>query len=252
MSAHIEIDGLRVEVEDLEGTANGPALVFLHEGLGSVELWRGVPAEVAAATGRRTVTFSRFGHGDSDAPLQPRTPAFFHTEALEVLPALLAALGIERPVLVGHSDGASIALIHASEHPVTAVAVLAPHVFVEEICLQSIREIRAVYEQGELRERMARRHRDPDAAFYGWNDVWLDPAFPAWSIEDVLPRIAVPVLAIQGRDDEYGTLEQIHRISAAVHGPARELVVGGGHSPHLERREEVVAALVDFVASVRP
>lgn len=242
-TTYIDVGGRRLEVADLPG--DEPALVFLHEGLGSVGLWRGVPEEIGRATGRRTVAFSRFGYGDSDPPRAPRTAAFFEEEALEVLPALLAQLAIAEPVLVGHSDGASIALIHAARHPVRALAVLAPHVFVEEMGLVAIRAVRDTY-AGELRPRMARHHRDPDAAFGGWADVWLDPGFTTWSIEAYLPAITAPVLVIQGRDDQYGTLAQVDAIERGVSGPVRRLVVAGGHSPHLEQREAVVPALVEL------
>ena len=169
----------RLELLDIPGTdPAAPVTVLLHEGLGSVKLWRGFPQALANATHSRTIAFSRYGHGQSDPPPRPRTPEFMHEEALEVLPALLGELEIERPVLVGHSDGGSIALIHAAQHPVQAVVAIAPHVFVEPMCLAEIRKAKDAYTDGGLRERMARHHRDPDAAFYGWNDVWLAPALP--------------------------------------------------------------------------
>ncbi|MEA2169769.1 MAG: hypothetical protein QOF76_3069, partial [Solirubrobacteraceae bacterium] len=164
----VSLSGGRIETLDIPGAA-GPPIVLLHEGLGSVGLWRDFPSRLADATGVRVVAFSRYGHGQSDPPPRPRTPRFMHEEAREALPELLSALDIADPVLVGHSDGASIALIHAAEHPVRAVVAIAPHVFVEDICLQEIRTVRTVYEEQALRERMARHHRDPDAAFYGWN-----------------------------------------------------------------------------------
>jgi len=219
----------------------------MHEGLGSVGLWRGLPERLNATTGRRTVAFSRFGHGRSAPPPRPRTPAFFHEEALDVLPALLERLQIERPVLVGHSDGASIALIHASRHPVSALVLLAPHVFVEEVTLESIRATREEYLSGRLRERMARHHDDPDAAFWGWCGVWLDPAFAAWTLEAEARQLTAPTLLIQGADDPYGSLEQLDRIEAAARGPMRRLVLPGGHSPHLEHPERVVEAIAEFI-----
>jgi pimeloyl-ACP methyl ester carboxylesterase len=237
--------GRRIECEEIPGA--DPALVFLHEGLGSVKLWRGFPARVAEATGRRTLVSSRFGHGDSDPPPRTRTPAFMHEEAREVLPALLEAWGVERPMLIGHSDGASIALIHAAEHPVTGVAALAPHVFVEDVCLTEIRRAKVAYEEEGLRERMARHHADVDAAFYGWNDVWLHPDFPDWSIVDLLPEITAPVLALQGEDDQYGTLAQIDTVVAQVSGPAERVVVPAQHAPHLEAPEATLDAVTAFV-----
>ena len=200
-TASLEIGGLAVEVLEIPPrppTSAGAPLVLLHEGLGSVGLWREFPAQLHAATGRRLIAFSRYGHGHSAPPPRPRTPAFFHEEALEVLPELLASLEVSEPVLVGHSDGASIALIHAAHHPVSALVLLAPHVFVEDICVTAIRGTREAFESGELRERMARHHDDPDAAFWGWCDVWLDPAFPEWNLEEEAGLLDAPTLLIQG------------------------------------------------------
>jgi len=241
----LDILGGRLEAQILEGEL--PAIVLLHEGLGSVGLWRGLPEKLHELTGRAVLAFSRFGHGQSDPPPRPRTPSFMHEEAREVLPQVLAAAGIEKPILVGHSDGASIALIHAAEHPVIGVALMAPHVFVEQICVDAIAETRRVFREDDLRERMARHHRDPDAAFHGWCDVWLDPEFLGWSLVPLLPRVHGPTLLIQGRDDEYGTLAQVHAIQAAVPGRVELLVVGGGHSPHLEHPDEVPAAIAGFI-----
>jgi pimeloyl-ACP methyl ester carboxylesterase len=244
----VTVGGRRVEVVELPGSEAVAPLVLLHEGLGSARLWRRFPADLQAATGRRVIAFSRHGHGRSEAPPQPRTPAFFHTEALEVLPELLAALEVEIPVLIGHSDGASIALIHAGQHPVRSLVLMAPHVIVEDIGLAEIRETRRRYVDGDLRERMARHHDDVDAAFWGWCDVWLDPAFGEWSLEADAERVSAPTLLIQGRDDAYGTLEQLDRIEARVRGPVERLVIPGGHSPHLEAPADVVAAIAAFIA----
>jgi pimeloyl-ACP methyl ester carboxylesterase len=174
-----------------------------------------------------------------------------HEEAREVLPALFDAANIERPILVGHSDGASIALIHAAEHPVAGLALMAPHVFVEQICVDAITETSRVFREDNLRERMARHHRDPDAAFHGWCDVWLDPDFLGWNLMPLLPRVEAPTLLIQGRDDEYGTLAQVHAIQRAVNGPVELSVLSGGHSPHLEHPEEVPAAVAGFIERLR-
>jgi pimeloyl-ACP methyl ester carboxylesterase len=246
----VRVGGRRLETVELPGDDGRRALVLLHEGLGSVGLWRAFPRALADATGRRVLAFSRFGHGRSEPPAAPRTPAFFHEEAREVLPALLEQLGAPEPILVGHSDGASIALIHAAEQPVTALALLAPHVVVEDITVAAIRDTRTRYEDGGLRARMARHHDDPDAAFHGWCDVWLDPAFRAWTLEPEAERVAVPALLIQGADDPYGTLDQLDRIEARVRGPVRRVVVRGGHSPHLEAPDQVLAALADFTAGL--
>ena len=247
----LEVGGRRIETLELGGDAVLRPLVLLHEGLGSVGLWRELPRQLAEATGRRVVAFSRHGHGRSQPPAAPRTPRFFHEEALEVLPALLTQLDAEQPILVGHSDGASIGLIHAAHHPVTGLVLLAPHVFVEDVTVESIRTTREQYLHGELRDRMARHHDDPDAAFWGWCDVWLDPAFRAWSLEPEAARLTAPTLLIQGAEDPYGTLDQLDRIEARTRAPTQRLVLPGGHSPHLDAREPVLAGLVRW-ADERP
>jgi pimeloyl-ACP methyl ester carboxylesterase len=249
VSRQVVVGGPRVEVLELAGSRDEAPLVLLHEGLGSARLWRGFPAALRAATGRRVVAFSRHGHGRSEPPPKPRTPVFFHEEALEVLPEILAQLEVDEPILVGHSDGASIALIHAGRHPVTALVLLAPHVVVEDITVDAIRGTRRQYLEGDLRERMARHHDDVDAAFWGWCDVWLDPAFRAWSLEADAERVTAPTLLIQGRDDPYGTFDQLDRIEARVRGPVRRVVVPGGHSPHLEAPDAVIAAIAEFIAA---
>jgi len=246
----VTVDGLMIEVADLPGDAARRALVLLHEGLGSVSRWRDFPQRLHAATGRRVVAYSRFGHGHSDAPPKPRTPAFFREEALDVLPALLAAIDAPEPLLVGHSDGASIALVHAGRHPVCGLALLAPHVVVEDITVEAIRETRRRYEDGDLRARMARHHDDPDATFHGWCDVWLDPAFRDWSLEADAEAVTAPLLLVQGADDPYGTLDQLDRIEGRVRGPVERLVVPGGHSPHREQPDAVVEAIAMFAAGL--
>ncbi len=245
----VTVGGRRIEVVELAGSEDGAPLVLLHEGLGSARLWRSFPADLHAATGRRVIAFSRYGHGRSEPQPEPRTPAFFHTEALEVLPEVLAALAADRPVLVGHSDGGSIALIHAGHHPVSGLVLMAPHVVVEDVTVAEITETRRRYVEGDLRERMARHHDDVDAAFWGWCDVWLDPEFRGWSLEADAERVSAPALLIQGRDDPYGTLDQLDRIEARVRGPVERFVVPGGHSPHLEAPDEVLAAIGAFIAA---
>ena len=244
----VPVAGRPLETLDLAGSSAQPPLVLLHEGLGSVGLWRGLPHELNRVTGRRTIAFSRFGHGRSAPPPRPRTPAFFHEEALDVLPELLERLEVREPVLVGHSDGASISLIYAAHYPVTALVLLAPHVFVEDVTVDEIREARERFRSGTLRERMTRHHEDPDAAFWGWCDVWLDPSFRAWNLEAEAAGVHVPALLIQGADDPYGSLEQIDRIEARVQGPAERLVLTGGHSPHLEHETEVADAIATFLS----
>lgn len=236
---------MKLETKDLPGTE--PALVFLHEGLGSIELWRDFPDRVHAATGRRVFLYSRAGHGWSDVPAEDRTPRFMHEEALEVLPGLLAEHGIQRPVLVGHSDGGSIALIHAAEHPVSALVLVAPHVFVEDESIAGITEARAAFETGNLQERMGRYHRDPARTFRLWNDIWLAPEFRAWNIEDVLAKIDAPVLVLVGSSDQYGTLAQLEAIERGVGGLVRRVVLEAHHAPHLEVPDETVQAVLEFL-----
>ena len=236
-----------VELETTEIAGAEPALVFLHEGLGSVALWRDFPARLAAATGRRALLYSRAGHGFSDVPDTDRTPRFMHEEALEVLPALLREAGIERPVLVGHSDGGSIALIHASEHPVERLILLAPHVFVEDVTVASIEEARVTFETTDLGERMGRYHRDAERTFRLWNDIWLAPEFRAWNIEDVLGGVTAPTLLIQGEHDQYGTLAQIDAIERGVHGPVQRAVLDCRHAPQLEAPDATLDAATRFL-----
>jgi pimeloyl-ACP methyl ester carboxylesterase len=241
------VDGRRIEAVEIPGDPQRRPFVLLHEGLGSVGRWRDFPAALNDATGRRVLVFSRFGHGRSEPPPSPRTPAFFHEEALDVLPALLPQLGADAPILLGHSDGASIALIHGAYHPVTALVLIAPHVFVEDFTVAEIEKTRKLYEHADLRERMVRHHDDPDAAFRGWCDVWLDPAFREWSIESDAQGVTAPALLVQGTADPYGTLAQIDRIGARVQGPVERLVLeGAGHSPHLEDPEPLLRAIAAF------
>jgi len=237
---------VKLETEEIAGAE--PALVFLHEGLGAVALWRDFPRRLAEATGRRALIYSRAGHGQSDLPEGDRTPRFMHEEALDVLPRVLADAGIERPVLVGHSDGGSIALIHASRHPVAGLILLAPHVFVEDVTVASIEQARETYETTDLGERMARYHRDPERTFRLWNDIWLAPEFRDWNIEDVLADVTAPALLIQGAHDQYGTLAQLDAIERGVRGPVRRVVLDCRHAPHLEAPEETLAAAEAFLA----
>jgi len=237
-----------------------PLLVFLHEGLGSLAMWRDWPAQVCAAGDFRGLVYSRPGYGQSTPrPAHERwRPDFMHVHALDVLPRLLAALASEsdtaRPWLVGHSDGGSIALILAARRPgaVAGVVAIAPHIFVEDVSIASIEKAREAYRTTDLPRRLVRYHADPDSAFYGWNDVWLAPQFRDWSIEAMLSRLHCPVLAIQGVDDEYGTLAQIEGIRERA--PQAELVVldGCGHSPHRDRADAMTQAIVGFVARHEP
>ena len=248
----VDVAGHRLECVRIRGAKSAPTLVFLHEGLGSVALWKDFPARVADATGCPVLVYSRAGYGRSSPAPLPRAPDYMHVEALTVLPALLDRLGIADPVLVGHSDGASIALLHAGSgsRPVRALVALAPHVFVEDMSIASIDEVRRQYETTDLREKLARRHADPDAAFRGWNDIWLAPAFRSWNIEACLPGVRCPLLMIQGRDDEYGSAAQLDAIERQVGGKvARIELADCRHSPHRDQPEATLAAIADFVAT---
>ena len=247
----VDLDGQRIECVRYSGKA--PTLVFLHEGLGSVAMWRDFPQRVVDATGRAALVYSRAGYGKSSALTTARRPDYMHVEALTTLPALLDRLALERPILIGHSDGASIALIHAGAgaREVQAVVVLAPHVFVEEVSLASIANAKGAYENGDLRQRLVRYHVDVDSAFRGWNDIWLAPAFRSWNIESFVRNIACPLLLIQGKDDEYGTLAQLDAIERQASGRVDRVELPScGHSPQRDQPEATLAALASFIASV--
>jgi pimeloyl-ACP methyl ester carboxylesterase len=230
-----------------------PTLVFLHEGLGSAELWRDFPALVGEAVGAPTFVYSRAGYGHAPPLTGPRPVTYMHDEA-KVLEEILAEHEIERPVLVGHSDGASIAIVAAgSGLSVTSLVLLAPHVFVEDQSIAGIEAAKVAYEEGDLGARLARHHDDVEGAFRGWNDVWLSPEFRSWNITSYLPAITCPVLAVQCADDPYGTLAQLEAIACGVRGPVERLVVSGdAHAPHMGHPEEVIAAIVRTVAAARP
>ena len=228
-------------------------LVFLHEGLGSAALWRDFPQRLSAVCGLPALVYSRYGYGQSAVLAEKRPVDYMHHEALVALPELLAALDIDAPILVGHSDGGSIALIHAGagRWPVRGVIVEAPHVFVEDLSIASIEDARAAYQTTELPQRLGRHHADGDRTFWGWNDIWLDPAFRSWNIEDYLPAIACPVLAIQGEDDEYGTPAQVDAVARQAGGPAQVMMLPDcRHAPHRDQAEAVLAAMAGFVAKI--
>ena len=233
------------------GAAAKPTLVFLHEGLGSIRQWRDFPEKVAAATGCRALVYDRYGYGQSDVLAErQRTVRFMHDEALAALPALLRTLGVGTPILVGHSDGASIALIHAgAKHPVRGVVAMAPHVFIEPLCLKSIDKAAEAFENTDLKDKLGRYHRDARKTFYGWADVWLDKNFISWDIrDDYLPGISAPVLAIQGHDDIYGTMRQLDELARQVKGPCELLKLENcGHAPFREQPEKTLAAVTRFV-----
>lgn len=230
-----------------------PTLVFLHDGIGSVAMWRRFPQDLAAATGCAAFVFSRHGNGWSSAREAPFAVDYMHRAARDTLPRLLDQRGIEDPILIGHSDGASIALLHAGggERPVRALILEAPHVFVEDLTIASIEAAKGAFLTTDLERKLARYHRDPRRSFFGWNDIWLHPDFRRWNIEPCLAGIGCPVLAIQGMDDEYGTLAQIDSIERGVRGPFRRVVLPGcGHTPHRDREAETRIAMAAFIAAV--
>ncbi|MFT3772067.1 MAG: alpha/beta hydrolase [Minicystis sp.] len=253
--AFIEAGGHRLEIDRIEGDPRRPALVFLHEGLGCVARWREFPRAVAETTGCRVVVYSRLGYGQSDPVERPRPVTFMHDEARGALPELLEKEGLEDAILVGHSDGASIALIYAGENGrrVRGVVAMAPHVFVEDVCVTAITAIRREYldEATEVRKKLAKHHADVDGAFLGWADVWLDPAFRRCDLTGILPGVKVPVMVIQGEEDEYGTLAQVDAVCAGVGGESERVILSAcGHVPQRDRREETLAAIVRFVGRV--
>ncbi|MFF7729518.1 alpha/beta fold hydrolase [Streptomyces sp. NPDC008001] len=243
-----------VEYTVLEGGPGAAALaplVLLHEGLGCIAMWRRFPARLAAATGRRTLVFSRHGYGSSGPAPVERTPRALHEEAHEVLPELLGRLGVHRPVLVGHSEGASIALLHAAAHPVDAVVAMAPHLFAEDRTLQGVAAARAAYATGPLAKELAFYHQDPEAVFRRWSGLWLSEAFRGWDIEGDLAGATAPVLLVQGDSDPYGTTAHLDAAERGLGGPVQRLELAGcGHTPHLERPDDVIDAVRTFLLSV--
>lgn len=229
-----------------------PALMFLHEGIGSAALWRSFPEMVAETVARRGIVYDRRGHGWSDPLTVPRNVDFMHNEARVGLVEVLSALGVSRPVLIGHSDGASISIIHAGEgHAVAALVLLAPHVFVESRTLEGVAAARERFETTDLAERMAKYHHDPIATFLGWADVWESPDFGTWDLTGFLPAITCPVLVIQGVDDEYGTPAQVEAIVEGVSGPVETVMIEAcGHAPHLDQPDRVAEVTAGFLARV--
>ncbi len=247
------IDGLAIEHRRLPAGAPGaPTIVFLHEGLGSAALWRDFPDALCARSGCAGLVFSRAGYGASDPPPGPRRIDYLHREAQDRLPALLGALGIARPILFGHSDGASIALIHAaSGHDVAGLVLEAPHVFVEPQTLDGIRAAGVAWANTDLPQRLGRHHRDGARVFRDWHDVWLTPGFHRWNIEALLPSITAPALVIQGADDEYGTPAQLEAIARQTGGGCETLLLETcAHTPHRERRDDVLDAAARFIAAL--
>lgn len=267
----ILVSGVALEVAHIPGPSDRAPLVFLHEGLGSVSQWqqrgRHWPAEICAASGRAGWMYSRRGYGQSD-PVEdvrgePRRngswhigrhePDYMHLEANEVLPQVLAQLGVSRPVLVGHSDGATIALLHAARHDVAGCVAMAPHVFVEAMSLTAIAQAKHLYQTdpgatGSLRQRLARHHKDVDNAFWQWNDVWLSDAFRTFDIREEIRSIAAPLMLVQGMDDEYGSMEQLRTIETASAEVIRLALIQCGHSPHRDQPDRLTEAVQHFLA----
>jgi pimeloyl-ACP methyl ester carboxylesterase len=245
----VVVDGKRLETLSYRGTGDLPTMVMLHEGLGSVSMWKDFPERLARATRCGVVAYSRYGHGKSEGLREKRLVEFMHHEGTVVLPGLLAHLEIERPILLGHSDGASICIIYAAAAPASPRGLIleAPHVFVEELTIKSIAKIRTVYRSTDLPKRLGRYHDHVEEAFWGWNDIWLEPAFRDWNIEESLNAIACPVLVIQGQDDEYGTLAQIEAIKRRVRNTQSLMLPDCGHAPHRDQPTATLEAMAQFV-----
>jgi len=235
--------------------SRGPVIVMLHEGLGCVALWRDFPATLAKATGCGVFAYSRAGYGFSSAAVLPRPLDYMTQEAIDVLPAVLNQIGAKKIVLFGHSDGATIAAIYAGsveDFRVRGLVLMAPHFFTEDMGLAEIAEAKANYSASDLGLRMAKYHRDPAATFKGWNDAWLDPGFKSWNVADVIDYLRIPVLAIQGRQDQYGTKAQIEELDSRIYSPLDiTWIEDCRHSPHQEQPETTLAAVTDFVARLQ-
>ena len=248
----VSVDGARLEYAWHGPPPSGaPTMVFLHEGLGSISQWREFPAELCARLGCGGLVYNRSGHGRSDTLTRPRSTDFMHNEAIEVLPQLIHIFEIRRPILVGHSDGASIALIYAGSGAGDPYALIleAPHIFVEDVTVTRIAELRDLYRTTDLRTKLARHHgANVDPLFQYWTDVWLRPEFRAWNIESYLPEVTCPTLVIQGKQDEYGTDRQVNALLDALGGRCEGIMLDRcGHAPHLDQRTTVADLMVRFV-----
>jgi pimeloyl-ACP methyl ester carboxylesterase len=245
----VVVDGKRLETLSYHAKGDQPMIVMLHEGLGSVSMWKDFPERLARATHCGVVAYSRYGHGKSEGLGEKRLVEFMHHEGTVVLPGLLARLEIERPILLGHSDGASICIIYAAAAPASPRGLIleAPHVFVEDLTVQSIAKIRTVYRSTDLPKRLGRYHDHVEEAFWGWNDIWLNPAFRDWNIEKCLDAIPCPVLVIQGEDDEYGTLAQVEAIRRRLPNTQSLILPDCAHSPHRDQPKAAMEAMTQFV-----
>jgi len=251
----IVIDGREIEAKWWgPGPDEAPTIVMLHEGLGCVALWRDVPAKLAEMTGCGVLAYSRFGYGASAPVSLPRPLSYMHDEALGVLRQVLDQAGVRQAILMGHSDGGSIAAIYAGgvqDFRLRGAVLIAAHFFTEDMGIRSIEAAKVAYETTNLREKLGRYHADVDNAFWGWNGAWLDPEFRKWRIDDYVATIRVPVLLVQGSADEYGTLAQFEVFKTEAYCPVETLVVeGAGHSPHLSHGAEVLPAIAGFVGRI--
>jgi len=256
----VVVDGKRLETLLLSLSANAPTIVMLHEGLGSVAMWKDFPAQLAQATGCRVLVYSRYGHGKSQRLTEKRSIDFMHHEAQVVLPELLRQFEIEQPILLGHSDGASIAIIFAGSgsssaasihpHQPRALILEAPHVFVEDFGLRSIANIRTLFESTDLPKKLARYHDHPEEVFRGWNNIWLDPKFRQWNIEKYLAPITCPVLVIQGENDKYGTQAQIQSIQRQIPATQALILPDCGHNPHSDHPSQTLETIAKFISAL--
>lgn len=253
--SELTIDGRRLEIAWHGPPPDAaPTIVLLHEGLGSVSMWKDFPQKLAAETGCGVLVYSRFGYGKSAPVTPPRPLTYMHEEGKTVLPALLDALSVREAILFGHSDGGSIAIVHAATGSprIRALVLEAAHVFCEDVSVASIEKARDAYQHGDLRTRLSKYHDDVDGAFWGWNRAWLDPKFRDWNLEEFLPGITAPTLVIQGDADPYGTLAQVDAIARGVRGPVEKWIVpGAGHAPHKEREAETLARVGAFLRALR-
>ena len=253
---YITVGGKRLEI-NWYGPSPGdaPTLVFLHHGLGCAAMWRDYPEKLAAAVGCGALVYSRLGYGRSDSGALPRSVRFMHEEGLEVLPELLEVAGIRQCILIGHSDGASIAVIYAggtTASPLLGVITEAPHVFFEKRTMPGIQKAKKSYQGGDLRKKLEKYHgSNTDCAFWGWNDTWLHPDFVKWDIQEYLPGIKVPILVIQGENDEYGTSAQVKAIERYAGAGAETVILPGcGHAPHQEQETAAFKVMTDFISRI--
>jgi len=247
------IDGHWLEAARIEARhSTVPTIVMLHEGLGSVSHWKDFPRVLAEATGAGVFLYSRYGHGSSDGLDEPRSPSYMHHEAQVVLPEILQKAGIERPLLLGQSDGASIAMLYAGTFPESPAGLVleAPHVFIEDITVSSIAQAGVLYKETDLAQRLGRYHANADSLFWGWNNIWLDPRFRDWNIESYLNSIRCPVLVLQGTEDEYGTEKQIEAIQRRIPTAAAIMLDACRHAPHRDRSEATLSAISRFLITL--